>query len=113
MAMPFFHLGELDQTLRWILNRALDFRTAQRLCSKEVTSFDQLTFGDYRRILENKEAWEKLGWPLDRSAFISRLEEIRIIRNKVMHFHPDPIPEEAVDKLRQFNKLLHRYREQV
>ncbi len=113
MSMPFFHLGELDQTLRWILNRALDFGTAQRLCNKEITSFDKLTFGDYLRILENREAWEKLGWPLDRSAFISRLEEIRIIRNKVMHFHPDPIPEGAVDKLRQFNKLLHRYRERV
>lgn len=113
MAMPFFQLGELDQTLRWILNRALDFQTAQRLCNKEITSFDQLTFGDYRHILENKEAWEKLGWPLDRSAFIARLEDIRIIRNKVMHFHPDPLDGDAVDKLRRFNKLLHRYRESV
>lgn len=113
MAMPFFHLGELDQTLRWILNRALDFRTAHRLCGREITSFDQLTFGDYLRILGNREAWDTLGWPLDRSAFVNRLEEIRIIRNKVMHFHPDPIPEDAVEKLRQFNKLLHRYRERL
>ncbi|MEC3955155.1 CBS domain-containing protein [Nocardia sp. CDC153] len=113
MAMPFFHLGELDQTLRWILNRALDFETVQRLCNRRISSVDQLTFGDYRRVLENKEAWDRLGWPLDRASFICRLEEIRNIRNKVMHFHPDPIPEDAVDKLRRFNKLLHRYRERA
>ncbi|MEU0872973.1 CBS domain-containing protein [Nocardia brasiliensis] len=113
MATPFFQLGELDQTLRWIINRALDFQTVQRLCGRKIAGTDQLTFGDYRHVLENKEVWGKLGWPLDRSIFNSRLEEIRVIRNKVMHFHPDPIPEDAVDKLRRFNKLLHRYREEV
>ncbi|MFB8279575.1 restriction system modified-DNA reader domain-containing protein [Nocardia colli] len=112
MATPFFLLGELDQTLRWIINRTLDFPTVQRLAGRKIARFDQLSFGDYRHILENKEVWKKLGWPLDRSIFISRLEEIRLIRNKVMHFHPDPIPEDAVDNLRRFNKLLHRYREE-
>jgi CBS domain-containing protein len=111
MATPFFQLGELDQTLRWVLKQAFDVPTVQRLCNKTITSFDHLSFGDYRRVLENKEAWEKLGWRLDRLAFISRLEEIRLIRNKVMHFHPDPMPDDAVDKLRTFNNLLHRYRD--
>jgi hypothetical protein len=112
MATPFFQLGELDQTLRWILSRAFDIQTVQQLCNKTtVTSFDQLSIGDYQRVLENKDAWKTLGWPLDRAAFISRLEEIRLIRNKVMHFHPDPVPEDAVDKLRMFNTLLHQYRD--
>jgi hypothetical protein len=66
--------------------------------------------GHCKRVLENKEVWERLGWPVDRSAFISRLEEIRLIRNQVMHFHPDPVPEDTVDKLRMFTSLLHRYR---
>ncbi len=111
MATPFFQLGELDQTLRWILSRAFDLQTVQRLCSRTITSYDQLSIGDYERVLENKEVWEKLGWPLDRPTFVSRLEEIRLIRNKVMHFHPDPIAKDAVDKLRRFNGLLHRYRD--
>jgi CBS domain-containing protein len=112
MATPFFQLGELDQTLRAVLSRAFDIKTVQQLCNKTtITRFDQLTIGDYQRVLENKEAWETLGWPLDRPAFISRLEEIRHIRNKVMHFHPDPVPVDAVDKLRMFNTLLHQYRE--
>jgi len=111
MATPFFQLGELDQTLRWVLSRAVDVETLQRFCSRPVTSFDQLTMGDYQRLLENKDVWQRLGWPLDRPTFTARLEEIRRIRNKVMHFHPDPVSDDAVDKLRAFNTLLHQYRD--
>jgi CBS domain-containing protein len=111
MATPFFQLGELDQTIRWILSHTVDIETVQQLCNRTITSFDQLSIGDYQRILENKTIWDTLGWPLDRPTFISRLKEIRIIRNKVMHFHPDPVPEDAVDKLRRFNTILHRYRD--
>jgi CBS domain-containing protein len=111
MATPFFQLGELDQTIRWILGRAFDIQSVARQCGRTITSFDQLSMGDYQRVLENKEMWESLGWPLDRPSFIARLEQIRQIRNKVMHFHPDPMPDDAVDKLRRFNDLLHRYRD--
>ncbi|MEV4144582.1 CBS domain-containing protein [Amycolatopsis sp. NPDC049691] len=111
MATPFFQLGELDQTLRWILKGALDLATVQPLCNRKIKNFDDLSFGDYQRILGNKDIWQELGWPLDRQAFIARLEEIRLIRNKVMHFHPDPVPEDAIERLRNFNSLLHQYRD--
>jgi CBS domain-containing protein len=111
MATPFFQLGELDQTLRWILSRAVDIETVQGFCSRPVTGFDDLTMGEYQRILENKDVWQQLGWPLDRPTFIARLQEIRRIRNKVMHFHPDPLSDDVVDKLRTFNTLLHQYRD--
>jgi CBS domain-containing protein len=111
LATPFFQLGELDQTLRWILSRSFDVETIRPFCNRQIESFDQLTIGDCLRVLENKDAWVRLGWPLDRSAFVARLDTIRIIRNKVMHFHPDPVPEDAVDKLRRFNRLLHQYRD--
>ncbi|MBE1500792.1 CBS domain-containing protein [Amycolatopsis lexingtonensis] len=111
MATPYFLLGELDQTLRWILGRCLDLPAVQPHCSRPIKSFDDLAFGDYQRILENKEIWQKLGWPLDRQTFTSRLEKIRLIRNKVMHFHPDPVAEDTIRKLRNFTKLLHQYRD--
>ncbi|MER7010865.1 CBS domain-containing protein [Saccharopolyspora sp. NPDC000359] len=113
MATPYFQLGELDQTLRWILRRTFHIEAVQSLCARPVASFDKLSMGDYQRILENKDFWGKLGWPLDRSSFIARLEEIRHIRNKVMHFHPDPVPADAVEKLRRFTNLLHQYRDQA
>jgi len=111
MATPFFQLGELDQTLRWILRCALDLPAVRPLCGRDVQSFDQLTFGDYQRILENKDVWDRLGWPLDRQKFIARLEKIRRIRNSVMHFHPDPVSEDTIVQLRNFTTLLHRYRD--
>lgn len=110
MATPFFQVGELDQTLRRILSRTFDIDTVRSICKKPISSFDRLTMGDSQRVLENKEMWEKLSWRLDRTTFIARLEEIRHIRNKVMHFHSDPIPEDAVQKLRNFNKLLREHR---
>ncbi|MGC7103103.1 CBS domain-containing protein [Amycolatopsis lurida] len=113
MATPFFQLGEVDQTLRWVLNRSFDVQTLQMACNRTITSVDRLTFGDYQRVLENRECWAKLGWPLDRATFVTRLEEIRRIRNKVMHFHPDPVAEDAVDILRRFNSMLHQYRDLV
>src|SRR5205823_5755668 len=60
MATPFFQVGELDQTLRWILSRAVEVQTVQQLCNRPITSFDQLSIGDYLRILENADVWEKL-----------------------------------------------------
>lgn len=111
MATPFFQLGELDQTLRWVLSRSFDIKTVESLCGRSITSFDHLSMGDCQRVLENKELWERLRWPVDRPAFIARLEEIRLIRNKVMHFHPDPVPEDTVEKLQLFTNLLHKYRD--
>lgn len=111
MATPFFQLGELDQTLRWVLKGALDLSTVQPFCRRPIESFDDLGFGDYEHILENKDIWQKLAWPLDRQVFIARLAEIRTVRNKVMHFHPDPLSEDATKKLRNFTRLLHRYRD--
>jgi CBS domain-containing protein len=111
MATPFFQLGELDQTLRWILSRAVDLPTVQPLCSRTIKNFNELGFGDYQRILANREVWVKLGWPLDRQVFIDRLDDIRKIRNSVMHFHPDPVSEDTIETLRNFTGLLHQYRD--
>lgn len=109
MATPFFLLGEVDQTLRWALRRTFDIEAVQTFCHRKITNFDDLSIGESLRVLENQDMWEKLGWQLDRSAFTSRLEEIRSIRNKVMHFHSDPVSEDAVQKLRMFASLLHGY----
>lgn len=65
--------------------------------------------GDYQRVLENPARWAKLGWPLDRAAFIERLDEVRVGRNNVMHFNPEPVPGDAVEKLRYILKLLRDF----
>lgn len=113
MATPFFLIGEFDQRLRRALSESFDITYAAELCApdgdREVSSFDDLSIGDYQRILQNKDAWEILGWPLDRKVFVKRIDELREVRNDLMHFNPDPVPGDAVQKIRHMISLLREY----
>ena len=62
--------------------------------------------GEFARLLEAPDSWEKLNWPANRSVFVRSLDEVREIRNEVMHFSPDPLEEAQMDLLRTFNKWL-------
>ena len=109
MAMPFFQIGELDRSLRRIISRNLDLDQVAVRCNRRVRSYDELSMGEYQRVLEDPAVWTRLGWPLDRITFIDRLDEIRNIRNDVMHFNPDPPPAGTIEKLRKLNSLLRQY----
>ncbi len=113
LATPFFLIGELDQVLRQVISRTFTLEDVTSLCdldgSRPIQSFDDLEMGDYQRVLENPDRWTKLGWPLDRATFIKRLDELRVVRNNVMHFNPEPVPADAVEKLRYILKLLRDF----
>ncbi|MER6080129.1 CBS domain-containing protein [Streptomyces sp. NPDC001833] len=115
LAGHFLLIGEMDRRLRQVIASAFTLPEVTKLCDAEgerITSFGDMTVGDYQRVLENPGLWEQLGWPLDRKVFIARLEEIRKIRNNVMHFNSsDPLPKADVDKIRNLNKLLREYGE--
>ncbi|MFD7912562.1 CBS domain-containing protein [Streptomyces sp. NPDC059752] len=113
LASPFFLVGELDQRLRRIIMRNFELSDVQHHCDpqgqRDLSSFDDLSIGDYQRVLENPKLWDRLGWPLDRKVFCKRLDEIRIIRNDLMHFNPDPLPDDAIQKIRNMINLLREY----
>lgn len=113
MTSPFFTISEIDQTLRWMLENYLDLEMVLTLCDgdgrRRIQSFSNLAMGDYQRVLENPEAWSKLDWPLDRKVFSERLEEIRKIRNNIMHFNGDPLPSDVLSMLKNFLSLLREY----
>jgi CBS domain-containing protein len=113
MASPFFLIGEIDQALRWILERSLPFDDVRALCDQDgdrgLSSFNQLTMGDYQRVLDNPAGWSRLGWPLDRKIFAERLREITETRNSIMHFNKDPLPADLVAMLKNFLALVREY----
>jgi predicted transcriptional regulator len=112
-AETFIMLGEVDQRLRDAIMKHLDLPTIRPLCKRpdgeEVNSFDELTMGDYEQILANPDCWEQVGWPLDRAEVRSVMEEVREVRNDVMHFNPDPIEPDRLGKLRGFVDLLREH----
>ena len=113
MASPFFMIGRIDQSLRRIIEATFPMRTITPLCNRDslrdLSTCDQLTMGDYQRILENPDCWTKLDWSLDRKTFCARLEEIAQVRNNLMHFNSDPLPDDVVSMLQNFINLLQEY----
>lgn len=108
-ATPFFWVGELDQLLRRAIRDEFAFDEITDLCGvpeRTLNDFDDLSFGDYQRVVQSPEHWDRLGWRLDRKAFIERLEEMRRIRNSLAHFNSDPPSPEQVEQLRLFVKLV-------
>ena len=65
---------------------------------KEIRSLDDMTFGQYKQLLDNDDNWKTLNLPnVDRKIFIEQLDEIRKIRNDVMHFNL--VEEDSSDKM--------------
>ncbi|MEV0453921.1 CBS domain-containing protein [Catellatospora methionotrophica] len=111
-ATPFFLIGEVDQELRLLIQNTFDEETARQACTAAkigFKTFHEMTMGQYQAVLDNPSCWAQLGWPLDRKTFIQRLDQIRRVRNTVMHFNPDPVRAEDVAILRNFLNLIRRY----
>ncbi|MDQ3276125.1 MAG: hypothetical protein M3Q39_14165 [Actinomycetota bacterium] len=115
LSTPFLLIGELDQELRQLISSRFDIDEICAVCDPDGTrgieSYDDLSIGGYEQILKNKDSWAKLGWPLDRVMFTNRLADLREVRNDIMHFNPDPLPPDTVQKLRHFLALLRTYAE--
>ena len=111
LSEPFLLLGEIENHLRRIVNPKF---TCDQLAavkdgadsSRSVQSVADLTFGEFKRLLEEPSRWGALHLDLDRAVFIELLEKVRVIRNEVMHFDPDGIEDESLATLRDFVKFL-------
>ncbi|WP_217505307.1 CBS domain-containing protein [Streptomyces lunaelactis] len=106
---PFVLLEELEQRLRRLLNQALERGTLtldairSRLLphrQKKVQAADDLTLGEYSHVLEPEEHWGALKWDADQGLVLAALRTCTKFRNKLMHFSPDPIPDEELSPVR-------------
>jgi len=113
LATPFFLIGELDKLLRRVITDGFTLEEIRKSCDSDGTrglqSYDELTMGDYQRMLEDPSNWATLEWPLDRAVFTRRLSDLREVRNDLMHFNPDPISEQAVILIRSMIQLIRKY----
>lgn len=112
---PFLLLSEVENDLRRIIESKYEQKDLQAAkdpadTARIVASVHDLTFGEYIRLIENTDLWKKLDVRLDRKSFVANLNKVREIRNDVMHFDPDGIPEEDLQVLRNFARFLSRLR---
>ncbi len=111
LSEPFLLLGDIETALRRLIEIAFtveELRTARDPtdATREVNSAADLGFGEYLRLLEKPENWDKLKLPLERSTVVKDLDRVGAIRNDVMHFDPDGIDDEHLDDLRRFGQFI-------
>lgn len=114
LSAPFLLIGEVEHGLRVLLGPILRSGDQALLVTgeqRQVADASELTFGEYVLLLQKPEVWARLGLALDRKVFIARLEQIRRIRNKVMHFRPGGLAGSELECLEAFARFMRRLRE--
>lgn len=112
-AEPFLLLGEVEDRIRILIGRNLsdeEIKNARRSGddTRPIEDASDLTFGQYVGLLEDRENWKKLRLEIDRKLFVGLLNDVREVRNDVMHFRPDSSEPEDLDKVRMLRSLLEQ-----
>jgi predicted transcriptional regulator len=113
LAEPFLLLREIELHIRQLLQDKITIDDLETLAATETgvpvpKSISDLTFGGYLRLLQRPQVWDKLAISIDQGSLISLLEEVRIIRNDVMHFDPDPMTADQLDILKNTAKFMQQ-----
>lgn len=65
------------------------------------------TLGTYVTCLSREPLWDKLGWHgVERESLHALMNEVRKIRNEIMHFSPDPITPQQLDTLTSAMRIM-------
>lgn len=109
-AEAFLLLEQIELQIRNLISRGgILLEEIQKVCAEEgrtVNCIDDLTFGEYVRIFENPKHWKKINIKNEKDAFVAFLNQIREVRNDVMHFEPDGIGSEKLETLRNMSRYL-------
>ena len=107
LAGPFLLIGEIERRLRQVLTAR--FSPEELAAARDpadpnrvIESATDLTLGETLRFIESPLNWDRLCWPVERAEFIGALNEVKDIRNEVMHFSPDPLTEDQERALNNF-----------
>ncbi len=96
---PFLLLEQIENMIRLLLDNNFLLEELRDICSptdtnSEINYIEDLTFGQYVRLIEKPDNFEKLNLKIDKTYFIKQLHNVREIRNDIMHFNPEGITDE-------------------
>jgi CBS domain-containing protein len=108
---PFLLLREIELHVRRLLQRRLSTDDLSCLAN---TSFPtrvpkqiaDLNFGEYVRLVQSPDVSAKLNLPIDSSVLMRLLDDVRTIRNDVMHFDPDPMTADQLATLKRAARFM-------
>lgn len=111
LAGPFFLLGQIEGNLRRLIHGRFTVEEMREVANhrqgdEAITGSADLTFGEYCRLLEGEERWQKADIKASRREFMFHLERAREIRNDVMHFDPDGLSEQDLQSLQQISQFV-------
>ena len=109
LAEPFLLLQEIEDRIRVLIDTNFSVEEIRQAKhpdddEREVDDASDLTFGEYVRLLGSRQRWPRLGLKIDRKLFVRLLEDVREVRNDVMHF--SPYSSENLDTVRMLRRLL-------
>jgi CBS domain-containing protein len=101
---PFLLLEQIENKIRFLLDKKVDKEDMYTIFpnnqGKKIETLDDLNFGDYVSLLRNGHVWNKVNtYKICQKTLTDNLEEIREIRNEIMHFSPDGISDSKTLKL--------------
>jgi restriction system protein len=110
LAEPYLALEEVERRLRVAIASRFDLDEVRQAVDPagagRIEGIDDLTLGEVVRFLQKPENFDRFGWYADRAEFMRALEEIRVLRNDLVHFSPDPPEPEQLTLLQNFNRWL-------
>lgn len=110
LARPFLIIGEIELHLRKLISKFTlqEMAEVSKDGGKKIEGSADLSFGDYCRLLEHPDRWDRLSLMVDRTTFMAHLNSVRALRNDVVHFAPDGIESADIEKLEYFAMFLRR-----
>jgi len=113
LAEPFLLLREIELHIRRLLKDKVSPADLESLATpdmpnKKLESIADLSFGEYIRLFQHPEFWAKLSLKIDKACLTDQLEDVRKVRNDVMHFDPDPMTPKQLDLLKDAAKFMQQ-----
>ncbi|MBR0972788.1 CBS domain-containing protein [Bradyrhizobium japonicum] len=118
LSEPFLLLREIELHIRRILGTkvtASDFQILEAAApaNRKVSQIEELTLGQYIRLLQHPDVWTKLALSIDATEFVQLLDQVRKIRNEVMHFDRDPMTKDQLDTLKRTARFMQHLYEYI
>ena len=107
----FLRVGNIERQIRRLIGNRFSLEVLRSFVplsdsSRVVNGIEDLSFGEYLRLLQVPDNWSQLCLKVDAAVVLKRLEEVRKIRNAVMHFRSDSVNRTELDSLRLTEEFL-------